>query len=62
MIQEPTEEAVAGLIRALKNEDVQTRFTAGLALCRFGAEADAAVPQLAEALKDEDRYVRGPCS
>lgn len=59
MIQEPAEEAVAGLIRALKDEDVQTRFTAGLALCRFGAEADAAVQQLAEALKDEDRYVRG---
>ncbi|WP_318615740.1 HEAT repeat domain-containing protein [Sporosarcina sp. YIM B06819] len=59
MIQEPTEEVVAGLIRALKDEDVQTRFTAGLALCRFGAEADAAVPHLAEALNDADRYVRG---
>ncbi|MBO0600644.1 HEAT repeat domain-containing protein [Sporosarcina sp. E16_3] len=59
MIQEPTEEVLAGLIRALKDEDIQTRFTAGLALCHFGTEADVAVPHLAEALKDEDRYVRG---
>ncbi|MBS4179393.1 HEAT repeat domain-containing protein [Lederbergia citrea] len=59
MIQEPADEAVAGLIQALKSEDVQTRFSAGLALCRFGAEANAAVPQLTKALEDEDRYVRG---
>lgn len=59
MIQKPTEEVVTGLIGALKDEDIQTRFTAGLALCRFGPDADAAVPHLEEALKDEDRYVRG---
>lgn len=59
MIQKPTEEVIAGLVLALKNDDVQTRFTAGLALCRFGVEANAAVPHLAKALKDEDRYVRG---
>ncbi|MCJ8007433.1 HEAT repeat domain-containing protein [Lederbergia wuyishanensis] len=59
MIQKPTEIAVAALIQGLKNEDVQTRFTAGLALCRFGSEADAAVSHLALALEDENRYVRG---
>lgn len=59
MIQKPVIEVVDVLIQALESEDVQVRFTAGLALCRFGAEAEKAVPYLAKALEDEDRYVRG---
>ncbi|HZG54868.1 HEAT repeat domain-containing protein, partial [Paenibacillus sp.] len=47
------------LARALGDaRDAQTRFTAGLALCRFGAAAAAAVPALTAALDDENRYVR----
>ena len=46
---------LAGL---LADEDAQTRFNAAYALARFGARADEAVPALARALKDSNRYVR----
>ncbi|TDG00780.1 HEAT repeat domain-containing protein [Paenibacillus piri] len=59
MIGQPADQAVEGLIRCLKDDDVQVRFMAGLALCRMGAAADAAVPALEEALEDDNRYVRG---
>ncbi|MBD0380107.1 HEAT repeat domain-containing protein [Paenibacillus sedimenti] len=58
MIGGPIDAIVAGLIRCLKDEDVQVRFTAGLSLARIGAPAEAAVPQLQIALDDENRYVR----
>ncbi|WP_274365129.1 HEAT repeat domain-containing protein [Paenibacillus thermotolerans] len=51
--------AVSGLIRGLADEDVQVRFMSGLALSRLGAAAAPAVPALAKALDDENRYVRG---
>ncbi|WP_231571445.1 HEAT repeat domain-containing protein [Gordoniibacillus kamchatkensis] len=58
LIAAPVDLAVAGLIRALGDADVQVRFTAGLSLCRIGAPAQAAVPHLEAALDDENRYVR----
>jgi HEAT repeat protein len=58
MIGTPVDETVNGLIQCLQDEDVQVRFMAGLALCRLGASAQAAIPQLAIALDDENRYVR----
>jgi hypothetical protein len=58
MIRIPTAETVNGLIQCLQDNDVQVRFMAGLALCRLGASAQAAIPQLEIALDDENRYVR----
>ncbi|NOU94289.1 phytanoyl-CoA dioxygenase [Paenibacillus sp. LMG 31456] len=59
LIGAPTDQVVEGLIRCLKDEDVQVRFIAGLSLCRMGAAADAAVPALEISLEDDNRYVRG---
>jgi hypothetical protein len=53
-----TSESVTGLIQCLQDENTQVRFMAGLALCRLGASAQAAIPQLEIALEDENRYVR----
>ncbi|MBD2846921.1 HEAT repeat domain-containing protein [Paenibacillus sp. IB182496] len=58
MIGVPADTATGGLIRALQDEDVQTRFMAGLSLARLGSAAGAAVPQLCRALDDDNRYVR----
>lgn len=49
---------VEALSLALRDEDAQVRFTAGLALSKWGARAEGAVPQLAAALEDDNRYVR----
>ncbi|MCR8630488.1 HEAT repeat domain-containing protein [Paenibacillus radicis (ex Xue et al. 2023)] len=59
LIGAPVDQVVEGLIRCLKDEDVQVRFIAGLSLCRMGAAADEAVPALEIALEDDNRYVRG---
>ncbi len=53
------ETTVEGLIACLKDEDAQVRFTAGLSLIKLGSAAEAAVPHLAEALEDDNRYVQG---
>ena len=54
------ETSVTALARAMvKDEDKQTRFTAALSLARIGEDAADAVPALKDALKDDDRYVRG---
>ncbi|RED61790.1 HEAT repeat domain-containing protein [Cohnella lupini] len=52
-------ETVDGLIACLKDEDAQVRFTAGLSLIKLGRAAEAAIPYLAEALEDDNRYVQG---
>jgi len=58
MIPDAGQAAVDGLIRGLRDEDVQVRFMSGLALARVGAAAKDAVPHLAAALDDDNRYVR----
>ena len=51
--------AVPALIEMLENDhDKQVRFEAALALAQIGPAANDAVPVLANALRDEDRYVR----
>jgi HEAT repeat protein len=50
---------VNALTKALKDEDYQVRFWAGLALAKRGPQAASSVPQLVEALDDENRYVSG---
>ena len=48
------------LCKLLKDSDGQTRYEAAYGLARLGARAAAAVPDLAEALRDTDnRYVSG---
>ena len=60
LIQGNTDTSVRALAKALvKDEDKQTRFTAALSLARIGPAAEEAVPALKDALKDNDRYVRG---
>lgn len=58
MISSPESEVIEGLIHGLKDADTQVRFTSGLSLVRIGREAEAAVPHLAQALQDDNRYVR----
>ncbi|MFC0472152.1 HEAT repeat domain-containing protein [Halalkalibacter kiskunsagensis] len=58
MIKAPEEEVVIGLIKCLQDQDTQVRFMAGLSLCRLGATAEKAVPELEIALDDDNRYVR----
>ncbi|QJD82081.1 HEAT repeat domain-containing protein [Cohnella herbarum] len=53
------ESTVSGLIDALKDEDAAVRFTAGLSLVKLGSAAEEAIPHLAEALEDNNRYVQG---
>jgi HEAT repeat protein len=55
MIGTPAKEATSNLIAALKDKDEWVRQNAGMALVRIGA---AAVPALAEALKDKVPAVR----
>jgi hypothetical protein len=62
MLTSPGDMIMDSLIRCLQDEDAQVRFTAGLALCRHGASAEAAIPQLELALDDENRYVRAHAS
>lgn len=51
---------VPTLIKTLTSDpDDQVRFTSALALARIGAQAAEAIPALKQALKDENRYVRG---
>ena len=61
LIQGNTDTSVHALAKALvKDEDKQTRFTSALSLARIGPAAEEAVPSaLKDALKDNDRYVRG---
>ncbi len=60
IIQGNTDTSVPALARALvRDEDKQTRFTSALSLARIGSAAEEAVPALKDALKDNDRYVRG---
>ncbi|GMA61097.1 HEAT repeat domain-containing protein [Alicyclobacillus fastidiosus] len=59
MIGTPVNDVVSGLIRCLKDEDVQVRFMAGLALTHLGCAGAEAVPHLEEVLDDDNRYVRG---
>jgi len=58
LIGTPGDEVAAALNRCLKDDDVQVRFMAGLAIARLGAAGEACVDQLALALDDENRYVR----
>ena len=51
--------SVAALARAIKDPDPQARFSAALSLAQVGPAAEAAVPALADALHDENRYVPG---
>lgn len=59
MIGSPAERIVPALIRGLRDEDDQVRFMAALSLLRLKGAAADAVPELAEALQDSNRYVRG---
>jgi HEAT repeat protein len=54
-----TPDGVAALARALTDSDDEVRFNAALALARIGKGAEAAVPALADALNDGNRYVGG---
>jgi HEAT repeat protein len=54
-----TPTAVAALSRAIKDPDLQARFSAALSLAQIGPAAEAAVPALRDALHDENRYVPG---
>lgn len=56
---EDADVAVPALQRATADPDDQVRFSAALALARYGAQAAAAAPELARGLRDENRYVRG---
>jgi HEAT repeat protein len=51
--------SVATLTGAMKDLDPQVRFSAALSLAQIGPDAEAAVPTLRDALKDENRYVPG---
>jgi len=51
-------QAVDTLSQLLADSDGQARFAAALSLGRIGAAAAPAVPALAQALHDENRYVR----
>lgn len=51
-------QAVTTLSQLLADPDDQARFAAALSLGRIGAAAAPAVPALAQALHDENRYVR----
>jgi hypothetical protein len=51
--------SVATLSAAMKDPDPQVRFSAALSLAQIGPDAEAAVPVLRDALKDENRYVPG---
>ena len=53
------EVAVPALIAYLRDEDPQTRFNAAYSLSSFGDAAADAVPALAAALDDDNRYVSG---
>lgn len=52
------EAGVEALTRALQDADAQVRFTAGLALSKWGVRAEGAVPALVASLDDDNRYVR----
>lgn len=54
----PDAAGVEALRSALRDDDAQVRFTAGLALTKWGAQAEEAVPELVAALEDDNRYVR----
>ena len=47
------------LSKALKDSGGQVRYNAAYSLARFGGDAEEAVPALAEALNDENRYASG---
>jgi HEAT repeat protein len=55
----PTAGAVAALTAAVRDAEAEVRFSATLSLARLGPDADQAVPVLAEALWDSNRYVPG---
>jgi HEAT repeat protein len=50
---------VAALTAAVRDAEAEVRFSATLSLARLGPDADQAVPVLAEALWDSNRYVPG---
>jgi HEAT repeat protein len=58
-LKQATPEGVAALVKALSDSDDEVRFNAALALARVGKGAVAAVPALADALNDGNRYVSG---
>ncbi len=55
----PGPDALAALTAALRDPEAEVRFSAALSLARLGPDADSAVPVLAEALHDPNRYVPG---
>jgi HEAT repeat protein len=58
-LKRATPVSVATLSAAMKDPDPQVRFSAALSLAQIGPDAEAAVPLLRDALKDENRYVPG---
>ncbi len=50
--------AVAGLIRTLKDDNPKTRYYTAKTLKSIGSTANAAIPALREATKDQDKDVR----
>jgi hypothetical protein len=58
MIGVPNDTVTKALATSLQDEDPQVRFMAGLSITRLGSAAENTVPQLVQALEDDDRYVR----
>lgn len=58
-LKRATPGGVAALAKALSDSEDEVRFNAALALARMGKGAAAAVPALADALNDGNRYVSG---
>jgi HEAT repeat protein len=55
----PGSAPLAALTDAMRDEEAEVRFSAALSLARLGPDAEAAVPALADALHDSNRYVPG---
>jgi HEAT repeat protein len=58
LIGSSSELSVKGLELGMQDADDQVRFMAGMAFAKLGSKAQAAVSVIAEALNDENRYVR----
>ena len=55
----PLPAAISALSEAIRDREPDVRFSAALSLAQLGPSAEAAIPALAEALHDENRYVPG---
>jgi HEAT repeat protein len=54
----PDGQIAAALSSSLQDADPQVRFMASLSLTKLGAAGEPAIPQLIQALEDDNRYVR----